>query len=86
MDNLQENKAQLNKFQVLSLFLVLIGLLVSISLVQRQQQLRSKAQSAIGNAFEVEGVGVERVNENTWNTKSLDITIGVSNPDILLNP
>lgn len=82
----KDNQILLNKLQIFSLLVVLTGLLMSVTLVQRQQELRSKAQSSIGNAFEVYGEGVARVNENTWTTKSLDVTIRVTNPAALLNP
>lgn len=86
MNAKKDTITQLSKFQILCLVVILIGLLISISLVQRQQQLRGMAQDVIGNAFEVYGEGVGRVNENTWTIKSLDVTIRVTNPSLLLNP
>lgn len=76
---MEKEKKPISVFTLLILLVVGIGLITALSLVQRQQELRGKAQSFLGNAFEVEGEGVARVSEDTWVTKSLDITIRVTN-------
>lgn len=71
------------------LFIVIcVGLLAAVTLVQRQQQLNSSAQSSISNAFDVGGNEVFRVSDDppTWSTKSLDISIFVPVPSSLVNP
>lgn len=71
---------KLNKSQIITTLLLLIGLLVTVTLVQRQQIFKSKASSDINSAISVTdpaGNELEYVGNNTYNTNSLDVKIGI---------
>lgn len=70
----------------LTIFLILLtGLLVALYLVQQRLTLQSRAYDTILNVVEVSGEGVEQVSEDTWKTESLDVTIGFTDLEALLN-
>lgn len=67
------------------LLIILAGLLAGLYLVQQQLTLRSRAYDSILNTVEVSGEGIERVSEDTWKTESLDVTVGFTDLEALLN-
>lgn len=82
---------KISKIQILIILLLILGIVVGVILVQRQQILKSKATQEIYNAFErtdAEGNRLECLG-NSCETKTLDVKIKVnieelkrlSNPD-----
>lgn len=68
------------KKQIAITIILLLGIVVSVVLSQRQQIFKSRAASEINNALTVtdsEGNDLEYQGRGVYKTKSLDVQIGI---------
>lgn len=89
MNNIKEYFADINlsKRKFIVTFILLIGIVVGVILVQRQQILKSRADVDIQNAFEIrdiEGNSLE-CSSNSCQTESLDIQIKIKDLNSLIS-
>lgn len=75
-----------DKFKLIILVILLIGLIVSLILVQRQQILKSKADIDVSSAFSIYGNQGELIKcgGNVCETEADEVTIEVTDPNVFL--
>lgn len=74
---------KVNKVQLIVIAILLIGLLIAVYLVQTKQIFKSKAGSDVNDVLNVtdsEGNPLQYQGNGVYKTNSLDVQVGVKNP------
>lgn len=88
--NLKDLK--ISKIQIITVAILLLGIIVAVILVQRQQIFRSKATNEIYNAFEVKNSSGQTLPYSdtpgirTYQTDDLYININIKDINALVEP
>lgn len=76
----------MKKKQIITIIILIVGLVVTVILVQRPQIFKSRADIDISSGFNISDTSGEKINceGQTCTTDSEEVTIEVTNPDIFL--